>query len=72
MCIRDSVHTVVGFFVKQYGAVMLACDAFHQIHHKPVSYTHLDVYKRQLGGECVGEQRVAETADLFFEGKRVG
>ena len=23
-------------------------------------------------GECVGEQRVAETADLFFEGKRVG
>ena len=34
--LAGAVHAVVGFFVKQYGEVMLACDAFHQIHHKLV------------------------------------
>ena len=56
MCIRDRGETSQGFghnlsqFVARYGALLL--NAFVRQEHerhtvKPVSYTHLDVYKRQ-------------------------
>ena len=43
MCIRDSLRRIIGlFFAADIGKELI------YIMYKPVSYTHLDVYKRQL------------------------
>ena len=52
MCIRDSYKFVQYIFFRQW-------DRFHRYCNKngiqPVSYTHLDVYKRQVpAGVCFG------------------
>ena len=52
MCIRDSDHAEVGEYIKKH---LASAGADHDIFqtdnllilHIPVSYTHLDVYKRQ-------------------------
>ena len=51
MCIRDSYHGVVTFFMEFYRDDVdpdIAAELFPGTDpSKPVSYTHLDVYKRQ-------------------------
>ena len=55
MCIRDSVEGVVYRDDAQDMAVLIANGNRHEVVLGPVSYTHLDVYKRQ--GHELGAKR---------------
>ena len=50
MCIRDSLNDeIMEFANKEMDNVVLSIDGRKEVHDRmrPVSYTHLDVYKRQ-------------------------
>ena len=56
MCIRDSTHVFVGMAVFAAAEQIKRNIAFRRRFVYPVSYTHLDVYKRQLGPVLLGMQ----------------
>ena len=47
MCIRDSYTSISGEELNPYRRLNANCVKSHLNGYKPVSYTHLDVYKRQ-------------------------
>ena len=50
MCIRDSLETIRGLYTGgmiRSGSYRIMGPANHSLAYGPVSYTHLDVYKRQ-------------------------
>ena len=52
MCIRDRIRTLKQDFYEELGEI--SWEAFRtkeKLSPKAVSYTHLDVYKRQLSGK---------------------
>ena len=56
MCIRDSFDCEIGFTMphaKRSVQAAITIDGFSLIWRLPVSYTHLDVYKRQLWGSAI-------------------
>ena len=68
MCIRDRLNTEYARILSEHGMMMSGMspegdliEAFELVDHPwfvgtqyPVSYTHLDVYKRQLSERCRG------------------
>ena len=54
MCIRDSGYTTeYDEYIVQDGEIVLNMGSHSAIVLKPVSYTHLDVYKRQVYGKWI-------------------
>ena len=55
MCIRDSVYACDHFVYPEYKMGNLTQQPLTEIvlSSKPVSYTHLDVYKRQVEGKAL-------------------
>ena len=72
MCIRDSVQVFQGVGIRRHGGGLGETFTVRKVSfgvgvertfpvHTPVSYTHLDVYKRQV---LLGAVRVATSANV--------
>ena len=74
MCIRDRRKRVIilnNNLSREKKRIVLAHELGHDmLHRDPVSYTHLDVYKRQ-GGYCAMGETLTQQRRVKEEGLRV-
>ena len=69
MCIRDRYNDMMKWLA---GVYVNTLNVIHYMHDKycyesiPVSYTHLDVYKRQVSDHHVGEVLLRDVRDGDF------